>query len=258
MFEQELRAAIDAAIKAKKHVLEVYETSFAVEIKADNSPVTEADKGSDTIIRTFLQKRFPDYAFLTEESIDDKTRLQNDYVWIVDPVDGTKDFVNHDDEFTINIALAYKHEIVLGVVLVPVSGDIYYALKNGGSFRLRNNIITKLHVNDKINGLTVLTSRYHMNEKEKTTIDVHRNKIVRVMSVGSSLKPCYIAAGEAELSYRFSSGTKEWDTAANQIIVEEAGGVFVKPDGTRYIYNREDVVNREGYVITNRKENLLL
>ena len=205
-----------------------------------------------------LIRLFPNHAFLTEESEDNLDRLNNDYVWIVDPVDGTKDFVARDGGFTTNIALAYKHELVVGVVVAPVTGDCYFATKNGGSYHRINGVDKKIHVNDKLEDLTCLCSVFHTNETELKLIEKHSDKIKHVMKYGSSLKPCRIAEGLAEITYRMSAGTKEWDTAACQIIVEEAGGIFVEPDGSRITYNRKDVYNRKGYVVVNRKENILL
>lgn len=258
MWEKELEAAIIAAVLAKRKILEIYNTDFDVEIKDDDSPVTKADKEADKIIRESLSKKFPTHAFLTEESVDDKKRLENDYVWIVDPVDGTKDFVDKNGEFTVNIALSYKHEVVVGVVLIPVTGEIYYASKLGGAFYNNGLEVEQIFANRKNKELTVLTSRFHVNEKELELIKKHADKITKVETYGSSIKACRIARGLAELSYRMSAGTKEWDTAASQIIVTEAGGVFVKPDGSKIHYNREDVYNREGYVVANTKKNILL
>jgi len=258
MWENELRVAIRAVLQAREKIMEIYKKPFAVEIKEDDSPVTMADKTADELIRHVISQAYPNHAFLTEESSDDKTRLQNDYVWIVDPVDGTKDFVDKNDEFTTNVALAFRHEVVVGVVLVPATGELYYATRGNGSFYQRGNRIKKIHVNSKTKGLTVLTSRFHVNDKELATIEKHRDKIRYRKTYGSAIKPCRIARGVAEITYRLSGGTKEWDTAASQIIVEEAGGVFVKPNGERILYNREDVYNRDGYVVANRVENLLL
>lgn len=259
MFEKELEYALKAASAAKEVILKFYKEGFHVEIKEDNSPVTEADKNSDQVIKSMLAKEFPNYAFLTEESDDDKERLKNDYVWIIDPLDGTKDFVNKDDEFTINIALAYKHEVVLGVVCAPALNVTYYGLKGAGAFKIdENNNITKIHVNDKLENLTCLRSIFHFSKLEEETISRFQDKITNVMKAGSSLKACLISEGKAEISYRLSSGTKERDTAAFQIIVEEAGGLVLKLDKTKMFYNREDVYNRDGYIIINRIENFLI
>ena len=258
MWEKQLEAAIEAGLRARYKIMEIYNHDFDVEIKEDNSPVTLADKTADLIIRDTLHKAFPEYAFLTEEAEDDPTRLDNDFVWIVDPVDGTKDFVARDGGFTTNIALAYKHELVVGVVVVPVTGEIYFASKGNGAYHRVDGKDKLIHVNDKLEDLTCLCSVFHTNEKELELIEKHSDKIKHVMKFGSSLKPCRIAEGLAEITYRMSAGTKEWDTGACQIIVEEAGGLFIEPDGGRITYNRKDVYNRKGYIVVNRKENILL
>lgn len=259
MWEKELKAAIEAGLLAKEKILEIYEKDFDVEIKSDDSPVTIADKTADMIIKKHLSNIFKDHAFLTEESDDDLSRLDNDYVWIIDPVDGTKDFVAKDGGFTTNIALSYKHEVVVGVVVIPTKDEVYFATKDGGAFYQKGNgKIEKIHVNDKLEDLTCLTSVFHFNETEAELIKKHSDKIKHIQKAGSSLKPCRIAHGLAEISYRITPNTKEWDTAASQIIVEEAGGIFVEPNGNRIMYNRKDVYNRNGYIIANRKENILL
>ena len=258
MWEEQLEAAIEAGVKAIKGILEIYNTDFSVEIKDDNSPVTMADKNADKVIRDYLHKKFPTYAFLTEESTDDISRLDNDFVWIVDPVDGTKDFVAKDGCFTTNIALAYKHEAVVGVVVVPLTGEVYFAAKGLGAFYRKDGLTKRIHVNDKTENITVYKSVFHSKPNEDAVIEKHSDKITKIEKWGSALKACRIAQGLGELTYRLSDGTKEWDTAASQVIVEQAGGVFLTPKKQRMMYNREDVHNREGYLICNRIENFLL
>ena len=258
MWEEQLNAAIEAGVKAIKGILEIYNSDFSVEIKEDDSPVTLADKNADKVIREHLHKCFPDYAFLTEESTDDLSRLNNDYVWIVDPVDGTKDFVAKRGEFTINIALAYKHEAVVGVVIIPITGEIYYAAKGLGAFYRNNGVTERIHVNDKIENITVYTSVFHTKPNEEALYEKYKDKIGKLEKFGSAIKACRVARGLGELTLRLNDGTKEWDTAASQVIVEQAGGIFLDTKGQRIMYNREDVYNRIGYVICNRKENFLL
>ena len=259
MFEKELEVSLEAALKAVPYILEIYNSgNLGVEIKDDNSPVTKADKIADKLIREHLSKNFPNYALLTEEFVDDKTRLNNDYVFIVDPIDGTKEFVAHSGEFTINIGLSYKHEAVMGVIVLPATGDIYYGIKGVGAFYKKDGKITKIHVNSRTNDLTTLVSRFHSNEIEQSTIKKYSDRIKYQKVIGASTKGCIIAKGEAELSYRFSSNTKEWDTCAMQAIVEAAGGFILKFDGEPIRYNREDVYNRGGYLICNCKENFLI
>lgn len=258
-FSKELHAAIEVGLEAGKEIMKIYHTPFEVEIKSDDSPVTLADKKADQMIREKLSQSFPTYAFLTEESEDHKERRKNPYCFIVDPVDGTKDFVKKDDQFTTNIALAFFGEVVMGVVLIPAMNCYYFAVKGHGTYKVEEGKEpVRIHVNDKQEDLTVLRSVFHFQDSEQKVIEKHQDRIRHIVPFGSSLKACKIAEGVAELSYRLSPGTKEWDTAASQIIVEEAGGVFVKPNGVRMHYNRENVYNLEGYVIANRKENILL
>lgn len=256
MYQKELVAMLEAGKLAREKILNIYHTDFNVEIKDDNSPVTLADKAADEIISSYLKERFPEYGFLTEESIDNEERLNKDFCFIVDPVDGTKDFVAKNDEFATNIALAYKGEIVVGVILIPAKGDIYYALKNQGAYHIYpDGQVKQIHVNCKSDNLTLLTSRFHSTEFEKN-LPILDKRIAKVCCYGSSIKACMIAEGKAEIHYRKGAGTKEWDIAPIDLLVQEAGGYFVKFDGSRYTYNKKDVYNHDGYVITNRLENI--
>ncbi|MCD8203847.1 MAG: 3'(2'),5'-bisphosphate nucleotidase CysQ [Coprobacillus sp.] len=259
MYQKQLETAIKCIKHCQQIILDVYyNENFTVEIKDDNSPVTIADRRSDKYIRETLSKAYPDYGLLTEECEDDLSRLDKEYVWIADPLDGTKDFVAKDDGFVINIALCHKHEIVLGVVCIPAYKQIYWAIKGEGAFKRVGDEDIPIHVNNKKEDLLCLASVFHFAEIEAMYIKKHSDQITRTAKCGSAIKACRIAEGEAEISYRLNPNTKEWDTAAPEIIVEEAGGVFVKPDHTKYEYNREDVYNREGYVIANCLENVLL
>ena len=195
MWEEQLNAAIEAGVKAIKGILEIYNTDFDVEIKDDNSPVTLADKNADKVIREYLHEKYPEYSFLTEESTDDKSRLNNDFVWVVDPVDGTKDFVAKDGGFTTNIALSYKHEAVVGVVVVPLTGEIYYAAKGLGAFYRHQGITKRIHVNDKLDNLIVYKSVFHSTKQEEVMYEKYKDKIAKIEKWGSALKPCRIAQG---------------------------------------------------------------
>lgn len=259
MFEKELEVALEAATKVVPDILKIYNSNeLGVEIKEDKSPVTKADKLADKLIREHLSKYFPNYALLTEESADDLSRLNNDHVWIVDPIDGTKEYVAHSGEFTVNIGLAYKHRPVLGVIVIPVTGEVYYAVEGKGSFYQKDGKTEKIHCNSRTSDITTLVSRFHSNADEQAMIKKHSDRIKHQRVVGASIKGCIIAKGEAEMSYRFSSNTKEWDTCAMQAIVEQAGGLILKFDGNPITYNREDVYNRGGYLICNCKENFLI
>jgi 3'(2'), 5'-bisphosphate nucleotidase len=255
-----IRDAYQAALLASQEILLIYQTPFTVENKLDASPVTIADKRADALIRQYLKERYPQFGMLTEESSDDFSRLHKDYVWLVDPIDGTKDFIARNDEFTINIALTYRQQVIMGLIHVPAKKLTYFALKDGGAFLRTDQGDQRIHVNEKKEQLTVLTSRFHLQPNEEELIRRYQQlgKITKVEPVGSALKACYIAEGKAELSYRLSPGTKEWDTAASDLIVTEAGGFFLKPNQEKYWYNRQDVRNLEGYVIVNRMDNFNL
>ena len=258
MYERELAAMKKAALDAERKIKAVYDTPFAVEIKSDDSPVTAADKGADWLIREELHRSFPSYALLTEESKDDHSRLGHDYVFIVDPVDGTKEFVARNGEFTTNIALAYCHEVVAGVINVPLQHVMFYAVKGQGAYKqAKGQKPVRIHVSDKLADLTALRSRSFFNPAEAAVLAKHADIITSVVVMGAALKFCAIAEGKAEISYRMSSSTKEWDIAAGTIILQEAGGLILKPDGLPYLFNREDVYNREGYILMNRRENWL-
>ncbi|OQA78563.1 MAG: 3'(2'),5'-bisphosphate nucleotidase CysQ [Tenericutes bacterium ADurb.Bin239] len=258
-YKKELEAALAAGRIARDIILNVYDGDFDVEIKDDNSPVTIADQMADKAIREYLGPLFPTYAFLTEEGVDNLERLSADYVWIIDPVDGTKDFINRDGEFTVCIALTYKGEVVVGVIVAPVPNEFYYATKGGGAYQLFEDGTTKkLQVNDKTSNLTATHSRHHLKPTDVEYIEKHKDLISNVVIIGSTLKAIAIAKGDIELFYRSGPGTKEWDIAAADLIVTEAGGIFIRPDGKKFIYNKIDVHNRDGYLIVNRKENIRL
>lgn len=259
MYQKEIEAAITAALIAKEIIMRYYHSTFAVEIKDDASPVTIADQEADQAIRAYLAPLFPSYHFLTEEGVDNLDRLNADYVWIIDPLDGTKDFINRDDEFTTCIALSYKGEIVVGVIVAPVTGRVFFASKNGGSFeRLPNGENRRLQVSNKTEKITISASRYHRRPIENEYIERNKDLFANVVTLGSTLKAIAVASGEIEMFYRGSAGTKEWDVAAADIIVTEAGGLFIEPDGSKIRYNKKDVNNHKGYIIVNRKENIRL
>jgi len=237
---------------ADKIILDIYSEDIEINIKEDNSPVTKADIAANNFIVTALKKKYPWAAILSEETVDDKTRLENDYCFIVDPLDGTKGFIAKNGEFTVNIALAYKQEVILGVVTLPVTGEIYYAAKGVGAFYEKDGVKMSIGVSDKTSDLSMVRSKNHPDPKEDVLIENY--DITNVVNSSSSIKGCLVAHGKADIYYRFGP-TSEWDTAAMQCIVEQAGGIFKQSDGTKMLYNREDTRNRIGFFAINRKEN---
>ena len=247
-------AGKELSILAGDKIMQIYAKDFDVEYKSDSSPVTEADKASNELISRGLKSRFPDMAILAEESHDDLSRLQNEWCFLVDPLDGTKEFVKKNDEFSVNIALSYKGESVMGVVYLPVSGKMYWAVKGGGAYVKKADGTEKnIKASDKIRDITLAISRSHMTDKEKELIEKHN--IRNVLRVGSAIKGCLVAEGIADIYYRFGK-CMQWDTAAMQIVAEEAGCMFRQMDGTYMRYNRPGLVNEKGFFIVNRKENI--
>ena len=260
MYEKELEKAIYAAKQAEVVIKKIYNEGFEVEIKEDDSPVTNADKKADELIRAILGEAFPDYGFLTEESADTPERLSKEFIWIVDPVDGTTEFVSRNGQFTTNIALARNGEVVVGVINVPMLDVLYFAVKGEGAYRLnKDGSKEKIHVSSRKKGeLLAIKSISHFRENEKEFLDKNASAFKGdVEPIGAANKFCVIAAGEKDYFIRLNNGTKEWDVAPGDLIVTEAGGVMVKPDGSKITYNKEDVYNRNGYIVTNCVENLL-
>lgn len=257
---------------AGRIILEIYEGDFVVEYKEDNSPLTRADMKANEYIVKVLEKEFPCMAVLAEESADNFERLQNDWCWIVDPLDGTKEFVKRNGEFTVNIALSYKGKSVLGVVYVPVWDEMYWAYRDGGAsyrygcrevyeacdrsgkdIKLTGN---KIHVSDRVDSLIMLHSRSHKTGIIDDLVERNSDKIKSIKCAGSSLKGCLIAKGEGDIYYRYGP-TMEWDTAAIQCIIEEAGGILMQMDDSEMTYNRKDTLNSKGFYILNATENKL-
>lgn len=245
------------ATEAGKVIMEVYQSDFQVEYKEDESPLTQADRKANAVIIKGLSESFPEYAILSEEEADNKERRNNDYCFVVDPLDGTKEFVKKNGQFTVNIALAYRQKPVLGVIYVPVTKDLYYASTEEGAYKTdgQTGMTKALKVSDKKTGLIWVGSKSHSTEKEADLMKAHNHQIAEVISAGSSLKGCMVAEGKADVYYRFGL-TCEWDTAAMQCIAEQSGAIFRQMDGSEMQYNRENTLNEKGFYIVNCQENI--
>jgi len=236
------------AKNAGNKILEVYNDieNFQVETKDDNSPLTRADREANKIICEGLEKLDPLYPIISEENklMEYAERKDFEYFWMVDPLDGTKEFIKRNGEFTVNIALIKNRKSVAGVVYTPVSDDMYYAIEGQGAYLVKDGNNSKLnaasyHPSDK--GLSIVCSRSHLNEETQAFIDDY-NEPLKV-SKGSSLKFLLIAAGDAHIYPRLAP-TMEWDTAAAQIILEEAGGsVMIAGTDNPVRYNKENLLN---------------
>jgi len=250
--------ALNTALKAGTAILEVYEMSDqGISLKEDLSPITLADRRSDTIIKNML--RTTDIPVFTEESsnVPYEIRKTWDQYWLVDPLDGTKEFIHHYDEFTVNIALIEEGVPVFGVIYVPVYRQLYFAIKERGAYRIENIIETfsdntelsnildhAIRLPDRTHaGIHVVVSRSHMSSETKAYIgEKLGDEPFKIVSAGSSLKFCRVAEGEADLYPRLGP-TMEWDIAAGIVIVTEAGGTVRQYDGKPLLFNRENLLN---------------
>ena len=237
--------------RAGDAILEVYGQNFSVTHKADDSPLTQADLASHVIIRDTLAKLTPDVPLLSEESadIDFQTRSGWRQYWLVDPLDGTKEFVNRNGEFTVNIALIRNHQPVCGIVHVPVSGVTYTGIANDGARRYaagQEPVAIKVR-QPCPSPIVVVGSRSHANPR----LEQHLASLgdYELVSMGSSLKFCLLAEGNADFYPRLGP-TSEWDTAAAHAVVTAAGGRIIKLNGEPLEYNRkESLLNPEFLVI---------
>ncbi|WP_349701075.1 3'(2'),5'-bisphosphate nucleotidase CysQ [Beggiatoa leptomitoformis] len=229
-----LEAVNTIAKTAGEHIMTVYEkTDFNVVQKADKSPLTEADMAAHNVIVKGLQQLTPDIPVLSEESarIPFQEREKWQTYWLVDPLDGTREFIKRNGEFTVNIALIHKHHPMLGVVYVPVTKVLYYAIHQLGAYKQQDGQPPqRIFARRRADRLTVAGSRSHGDEHFQRFVKMLGE--VDVLSIGSSLKSCLIAEGKVDVYPRFGP-TSEWDTAAAQCIVEQAGGyltdVYLQP-----------------------------
>ena len=239
-----LEIAKNAAIKAGEKILQIYSEDFSVSYKNDNSPLTIADQQANEIIEGYLSKT--NIPILSEEGklTDYKIRKNWELLWIVDPLDGTKEFVKRNGEFTVNIALVKNGKPILGVIFVPVKGWLYYG-SSIGSFREIDGKKVKLPLDNKSTNFKVVGSRSHHSPETKEYFDdiKKRKKNVEIVSMGSSLKICLVAEGSADIYPRFAP-TMEWDTAAGHAIAKYAGKKLIDLDTKKEMtYNRKELKN---------------
>ena len=238
----------DIAIEAGNEILMIYNDeslSKEVELKSDNSPLTLADKASNAVIVKALAEHFPEIPILSEEekSIDFAQRKGWERFWLVDPLDGTKEFIKRNGEFTVNIALIKNGFPVLGIIYAPVLDKLYIGdVTHKKAYMVdKSGATTLLMVNEKQTARVAVGSRSHSSEEEVELLKKYN--VEETVSIGSSLKFCMVAEGKADIYYRHGP-TMEWDTGAGQAIVEAAGGtVEYMETRARFAYNKENLLN---------------
>jgi len=232
------------AVKAGEAILQTYDGPAEIETKEDDSPLTQADRAAHNCIVGALAQLTPDIPVLSEESegISTEERLGWKRFWLVDPLDGTKEFIKKTGQFTVNIALIENGEPTIGVVLAPASGLEYFAARGNGAFkRLGQAEPVAIRVSEaNKTKLRIVASRDHAGPKVAAMLENLPN--AELVSMGSSLKFCLVAEGAADLYPRFVP-TMEWDTGAAQCILEEAGGALCTLNGYRLAYGRKNLRN---------------
>ena len=228
-------------------VLNIYKTDFNVINKEDESPLTLADKKCNDHICDYLKNiKINNSGIISEEIKNDSydKRKHLEWTWLVDPLDGTKEFVKKNGQFTVNIGLCQNGIPVFGIVSIPVSGEIYYGVKDVGSFKILDENVTKLQIKEKDlsrEGLKIVASASHLNEETKKYISKFKNPII--VNTGSSIKLLWVAENKADIYPRIAP-TSEWDTCAAHAVVKYAGGKVLQYNtNNEVIYNKENLLN---------------
>ncbi|MGY5148325.1 MAG: 3'(2'),5'-bisphosphate nucleotidase CysQ family protein [Candidatus Nitrosopumilus sp. bin_7KS] len=245
----ELDIAIKAAIDAGNAILEIYQKDYKTSTKSDDSPITDADLKSNEVIKGILSQT--KHWILSEEDKDDLGRLSQETIWIVDPLDGTSDFIDKTGEFTVMISLIKNKKPILGVIGWPTEKTLFVAQKDSGAFRFSDEKWEKISVTkiSEVPKCRTVGSRHHLSEKEKSFIK--KLGIEDFTSIGSSLKVGKISSGEAEAYITTTNKMKEWDSAASYCIILEAGGKMTDMLGNDLTYNNKDVYHQNGILVTN-------
>jgi len=239
--------------------MQIYQTDFHIERKSDNSPLTQADLAAHHLIISRLSELTPEIPVLSEESenISPESRSQWQQYWLIDPLDGTREFVKRNGEFTVNIALIHQHQPILGVVYAPASDLLYYGTKGQGAFKqVKHSAALRISVRPfEIGKLVVAGSRSHNDQKYQQFLNkLHQftGAIPELISMGSSLKICLVAEGRADVYPRIGP-TYEWDTAAAHCILREAGGDILDENTNALSYNRKSSLLNPTFFATNTR-----
>ena len=242
---------ITIAKKAGETIMQIYAKDFSVEVKVDQSPLTEADLASHHLICDELSKLYPDIPILSEESADTfQLSDENACYWCVDPLDGTKEFIKKNDEFTVNIALIQSQQPVLGVIGVPAKNVVYAAVKGEGAYKQQNEKelqTIQVKIQDADN-LTFAVSRSHLDDHTKAMVDEYQ---AQMLQAGSALKLAYVAEGLVDVYPRFGP-TMLWDVAAGQCIIEEAGGKVIWAENHHPMTYNINHMRNNSFIATNK------
>jgi len=247
------------SVEAGKIILDFYNENVDIAYKADESPLTQADLASNKFITDSIRKISPNIPILSEEEfVEWDIRKKWKKYWLIDPLDGTKEFIKKNGEFTVNIALIEDNRPKLGVIYTPASNELFFSIKNSGSYKILTdkklntlNNAKRISINKKIsNKVKIIGSRSHSNPILEKWVNKNFNEF-DILQKGSSLKFCLIAEGFADIYPRFGN-TSEWDIAAGHIILEEAGGKLKSIENKEILYNeKENILNPDFFAYGN-------
>lgn len=245
----ELKIAIEIVKEAGAILLQYYDKELIVSLKDNNTPVSDADIAADDLIIKRLKENFT-YPILSEESVDDKNRLGKEFVWIVDPLDGTKDFIQKTGEFTVVIGLVQNDQPIMGVVYRPTTKELYYAEKNKGAFIEVDGNEKRIVVSKSE---SISSARFTVSKSDFSNSDfMDKIGATNRTRVGSAaLKICKVAQGEYDAFFVLKSKMSEWDDCAPGIILSEAGGILSNVFGGLLLYNQENVLRTKGTMANN-------
>ena len=255
--QQNIHNLIEISKEAGEVILEIYKTNFDIQIKKDSSPLTQADLASHQIITSGLKKLTPNIPILSEEScnISQRERAKWKEYWLIDPLDGTKEFIKKNGEFTTNIAYIKKNKPMFGMIFAPVLNELYWGSEENGSYILKGESQRKpekIQVSNKKKGnLSIVSSRSHQSSELKAFLK-KLNKC-KFIHIGSSLKFCLVAKGDAEIYPRLGP-TSEWDTAAGDAIIRGANGIIRDTLGGELKYNMREKFINPSFIVANNLE----
>lgn len=231
---------------AANEIIKIYNSDFQIDIKHDNSPVTLADKVSESIILEGISKIEPNIDVISEEKyFEEENKVKSDYFFLIDPLDGTREFIKKNDEFTINIALVKDNIPLMGIINVPALNTIYYSFNTKSAYRMDKKKSIEQIFTRKQEPETMLYSRSKLSKRMEEILQ--KLSINSVLNCGSALKFCLLSEGKADFYIRHDP-CYEWDTAAGQAILAAAGGSFYNINFTNFEYNKPNFLNQSGFI----------
>ena len=232
---------IDTFLKAGKIAKEISNRGVKITIKPDKSPVTDGDLAVDELLRTKIKSLTPNIPIVSEESVNLKTKNEEKNFWLIDPIDGTRDYIKKKDEYTLNAALIIDLKPALGVIYAPAKDRLFYSYGKGFAFEINNG--KKMNLSCKKINSNEIIGLEHSGETPSEIIDIYKKyKVSQILKMSSSLKFCVLAAGEADI-YAAKARAYEWDIAAGHAILEHAGGFMTTHEEKKFFYGKDNYKN---------------